>query len=57
MSARIVRQAGYKLAVTVKRGGNAFFAHPYLLRRDQVLKRDLNTFKSRLMNFYPINLR
>lgn len=56
-SALLAREAGYKLAVTVDRGGNPFFADPYLLRRDQVLKRDMATFKSRLRTFYPINLR
>lgn len=57
ISALMAHQAGYKIAVTVNRGGNPFFAHPFLLRRDQVLKRDMGTFKKRLVNFYPINLR
>jgi peptidoglycan/xylan/chitin deacetylase (PgdA/CDA1 family) len=48
------RQAGYKLGVTVDRGGNAFFTDPYLIRRDQVLKRGMNVFVSRLQTFIPI---
>ncbi len=50
------RQAGYKIAVTVDRGGNPFFADPFLIRRDQILKRDMNRFISRLKTFqsYPL---
>jgi peptidoglycan/xylan/chitin deacetylase (PgdA/CDA1 family) len=51
------RQAGYRLAVTVNRGGNAFFANPFLLRRDQILKKDMTSFKSRLKTFESISLR
>lgn len=40
--------AGYRLAMTVKRGGNPFFGNPHTLHRDQVLKRDMQTFASRL---------
>jgi peptidoglycan/xylan/chitin deacetylase (PgdA/CDA1 family) len=52
----LVRQAGYKVAVTVDRGGNPFFADPFLLKRDQVLKQDLGRFTSRLKTFndYPL---
>jgi len=50
------RQAGYKLAVTVDRGSNPFFADPFTIRRDQVLKRDMKRFVSRLKTFqsYPL---
>ena len=50
------RQAGYKLAVTVDRGGNPFFEDPFSIRRDQVLKRDMERFISRLKTFqyYPL---
>lgn len=50
------RQAGYKIAVTVDRGSNAFFDDPFLIRRDQILKRDLDLFASRLKTFqnYPL---
>ncbi len=52
-----VDKAGYKLAVTVRRGGNPFFTNRYLLNRDQVLKRDMKTFVSRLRTFKPLSLR
>lgn len=51
------RQAGYRMAVTVNRGGNAFFANPFLLRRDQILKKDMATFKKRLKTFEFLSLR
>jgi len=54
---RMASQAGYKLAVTVNRGGNPFFANPYLLKRDQVLKKDMQTFIKRLKTFEYISLR
>ena len=50
-------QAGYRLAVTVNRGGNAFFANHYLLRRDQILKKDMATFIKRLKTFESLSLR
>ncbi len=53
----MARRAGYRLAVTVNRGGNAFFANPYLLRRDQILKKDMATFKKRLNTFESLSLR
>ncbi len=53
----MVRQAGYKLAVTVNRGGNPFFTNPYALQRDQILERDMVTFALRLKTFYALSLR
>jgi peptidoglycan/xylan/chitin deacetylase (PgdA/CDA1 family) len=49
-------EAGYRLAASVRRGGNPFFANPLALRRDQVLKRDMATFQKRLKTFYPLAL-
>lgn len=53
----MARKAGYRLAVTVNRGGNPFFSNPYLLRRDQILKKDMATFQKRLKTFEFISLR
>ena len=52
----LAREAGYELAASVRRGGNPFFANPLALKRDQVLKRDMVTFKKRLQTFYPLAL-
>jgi peptidoglycan/xylan/chitin deacetylase (PgdA/CDA1 family) len=50
------QEAGYKIGVTVDRGGNPFFADQFLIKRDQVLKRDMGRFISRLKTFqhYPL---
>ena len=54
---RICDQMGYKMAVSVKRGGNPFFADPLFLKRDQVLKRDMETFITVLKTFHEFSLR
>lgn len=56
-SIKVARDAGYKMAMSVKRGGNPFFINPLSLRRDQILERDMNTFVSRLKTFYPTPLK
>ncbi len=56
-SIQIARQAGYRLAMSVKRGGNPFFANPLTLRRDQILEKDMKTFISRLKTFKPLTLK
>jgi peptidoglycan/xylan/chitin deacetylase (PgdA/CDA1 family) len=50
------REAGYKLAVSVKRGGNPFFGNPLSIKRDQILSRDLDKFASRLKIFNHLPL-
>lgn len=52
----ICKISGYKTGVTVKRGGNPFFMHPFLLHRDQILSRDHTLFISRLKTLQPVNL-
>lgn len=56
-SIQTAREAGYKIAVSVKRGGNSFYANPLALKRDQVLKKDMETFISRLRTFNPLSLK
>lgn len=56
-SIQIARDAGYKMAMSVKRGGNAFFANPLTLRRDQILEKDLQSFISRLKIFNHVSLK
>jgi peptidoglycan/xylan/chitin deacetylase (PgdA/CDA1 family) len=56
-SIQIAQQAGYKYAMSVKRGGNPFFANPLTLRRDQILEKDMKTFISRLKTFKPLTLK
>lgn len=53
----LCEQVGYKMALSVKRGGNPFFADPLFLRRDQVLERDMGKFISRLKTFQKLSLK
>jgi peptidoglycan/xylan/chitin deacetylase (PgdA/CDA1 family) len=56
-SIQMAREAGYKIAMSVKRGGNPFFANPLALKRDQVLERDMQSFISRLKTFNQLSLK
>jgi peptidoglycan/xylan/chitin deacetylase (PgdA/CDA1 family) len=56
-SIKIAKEAGYKIAMSVQRGGNPFFANPLYLRRDQILRKDMQTFISRLNTFKPMSLK
>ena len=40
----ICDQAGYKIGLSVKGGGNPFFADPLALKRDQILTKALVPF-------------
>ncbi len=57
ISIQMAKKAGYKMAMSVKRGGNPFFANPLVLRRDQILKRDMDSFRSRLKTFNHLSLK
>lgn len=52
----VSKQAGYKVAMSVKRGGNPFFANALTLKRDQILERDMPTFVKRLKTFTSLSL-
>ena len=52
----IAEEAGYKLGLTVERGGNPFFADPLTLKRDPVIKKDMDTFLRRLKPFHEFAL-
>jgi peptidoglycan/xylan/chitin deacetylase (PgdA/CDA1 family) len=56
-SIQMAKEAGYKLAMSVKRGGNPFFANPLILRRDQILEKDMQSFVSRLKTFNHLLLK
>lgn len=56
-SMQVAKKAGYKVAMSVKRGGNPFFANPLVLRRDQILEEDMDTFRSRLKTFNHLSLK
>jgi peptidoglycan/xylan/chitin deacetylase (PgdA/CDA1 family) len=56
-SINIAKEAGYKIAMSVQRGGNPFFANTLFLRRDQILQKDMQSFISRLNTFKPMSLK
>jgi len=53
----ISERLGYQVAATVKRGGNSFFANPLVLKRVQVLKKDMTFFTSVLNSFHKLSLK
>ena len=53
----LCEKAGYKLGLSVKRGGNPFFTDPLSLKRSQLLGRDLNYFIKNLDTFHDVPLR
>ncbi len=55
---KLLRENSYELALTVKKGGNASFAEPYLLRRTIIYgKDDLEEFKKRLDVYQKATLK
>ena len=49
-------QLGYKVGLSVKRGGNPFFADPLALRRYQIRNMDMKSFVTRLGTFKKYSL-
>jgi peptidoglycan/xylan/chitin deacetylase (PgdA/CDA1 family) len=50
-------KAGYKLGLTIRSGGNSFFANPLTLKRSQILKEKMKYFVDRIQIIQPISLR
>jgi peptidoglycan/xylan/chitin deacetylase (PgdA/CDA1 family) len=53
----LCEEMGYKLGFSVKRGGNPFFSDPLTLRRNQILRKDMQSFVARLRTFRKFSLR
>ena len=53
----LCEKAGYKLGLSVNRGGNPFFANRLILKRSQLLSRDLSYFIKNLDTFHDVSLR
>lgn len=53
----LCEQAGYKIGVSSKRGGNAFFTDTLVLDRNQILKSDMQTFIANLKTFKKFPLK
>jgi peptidoglycan/xylan/chitin deacetylase (PgdA/CDA1 family) len=54
---RLCEETGYRLGFSVKGGGNPFFSEPLTLKRDQVLKKDMESFSVKLKTIQPISLK
>jgi len=53
----LCEEAGYRLGFSVKQGGNAFFTHPLNLKREQILRKDMDHFVAKLRTFHEFPSR
>jgi peptidoglycan/xylan/chitin deacetylase (PgdA/CDA1 family) len=54
---KLCEETGYRVGFSVKAGGNPFFSEPLSLKRDQILKKDMESFSGKLKTIQPISLR
>jgi peptidoglycan/xylan/chitin deacetylase (PgdA/CDA1 family) len=54
---KLCEEAGYRVGFSVKSGGNPFFSEPLTLKRDQILKKDMESFSVKLKTVQPISLK
>jgi len=54
---KLCEEAGYRAGFSVRAGGNAFFSEPFTLRRNQILKKDMESFSVKLKTIHPISLK
>ena len=54
---RLCEEIGYRVGFSVKAGGNPFFNDPLALKRDQILKKDMESFSLKLKTVQTIPLR
>lgn len=54
---KLCEETGYRVGFSVKAGGNPFFSEPLTLKRDQVLKKDMESFLGKLKTFQAISLK
>jgi peptidoglycan/xylan/chitin deacetylase (PgdA/CDA1 family) len=50
-------KSGYRLGLTIRNGGNSFFANPLTLKRSQILEENMAYFVDRIQIIQPISLR
>ncbi|MGD2125781.1 MAG: polysaccharide deacetylase family protein [Desulfobacteraceae bacterium] len=53
----LCEQLGYEIGFSVKKGSNPFFSDPLTLRRNQILKKDMESFVTKLKTFHDFPLR
>jgi peptidoglycan/xylan/chitin deacetylase (PgdA/CDA1 family) len=53
----LCEEIGYRVGFSVKAGGNPFFSEPLTLKRNQILKKDMESFTAKLKTVHPISLK
>ena len=54
---KLCEETGYRIGFSVKAGGNPFFSEPLTLKRDQILRKDMESFSGKLKTVQPISLK
>ena len=54
---KLCEETGYRIGFSVKAGGNPFFSDPLTLKRDQILKKDTESFSGKLKTVHPLALK
>ncbi len=54
---KLCEELGYRVGFSVKAGGNPFFSDPLTLKRDQILRKDMESFSVKLKTIQPISLK
>jgi peptidoglycan/xylan/chitin deacetylase (PgdA/CDA1 family) len=54
---KLCEETGYRVGFSVKSGGNPFFSDPLTLKRDQILKKDTESFSGKLKTVHPLALK
>jgi len=54
---KLCEEAGYRLGFSVQAGGNPFFSDALTLRRDQILRKDMESFALKLKTVQPLPLK
>jgi peptidoglycan/xylan/chitin deacetylase (PgdA/CDA1 family) len=54
---KLCEETGYRVGFSVKAGGNPFFSEPLSLKRDQILKKDMESFSGKLKTIQPLSLK
>jgi peptidoglycan/xylan/chitin deacetylase (PgdA/CDA1 family) len=54
---KLCEETGYRVGFSVKAGGNPFFSEPLSLKRDQILKKDIESFSAKLKTMRAMPLR
>lgn len=54
---KLCEEIGYRVGFSVKSGGNPFFSEPLTLKRDQILKKDMQSFSLKLKTIHPMSLK